>query len=147
MKNLLTILVGHMNEVLHGSGFDRDWTPVESTNRTLVVAGAYHRMGDSGMYEGWLHFKVVVPIDDPEAWRLVFYYGGKRDADRLCLTDYFAETIHEALSQCVLFGGVSNMTVIGIRRIIADKLGVAALRDGHGEQIEEAVQQIVNLIK
>ncbi len=41
----------------HGSGIDCDWTMETEENRATFY-NAYHGMNESGMYDGWLEFRV-----------------------------------------------------------------------------------------
>ena len=45
------------NSLPHGSGIDCDWTMKTKENRATFY-NAYHGMNESGIYDGWLEFRV-----------------------------------------------------------------------------------------
>lgn len=45
-------------ELPHGSGIDGDWNIVRQKNGSWVCSNSFHRMNESGFYDGWTPFKV-----------------------------------------------------------------------------------------
>ena len=103
MNNIQQMILNHLNNTVHGSGFDCDWKPYTlsgdkaiSQSGRLSVFGGYHNMNEHGYYDGWTDLILYIPLMNPENFKLVF--KGKRKYTELN-KDYWEEVIHESLSQ------------------------------------------------
>ena len=90
------------DELPHGSGIDADYT-IEETDNKYIVYNSYHYMNDVGYYMGWIDFKIVIPKNNPEDFKLTFqtdstqYYWINGMGLRDYLEELYAEVIRDII--------------------------------------------------
>ncbi len=53
----------HLENILHGSGYDGSWQVMETSKGNLKAAIDYHCMNESGFYDGWITLLYTVEKD------------------------------------------------------------------------------------
>lgn len=103
MNSIQQMIVNHLNNTVHGSGFDTDWRSLHldsskdlTKSGNLLIFGGYHNMNEHGYYDGWTDITLKIPLMNPEDFKIVC--KGKRKYNELN-KEYFEEVIHESLSQ------------------------------------------------
>lgn len=88
-----------LNDTLHGSGFDGEWTVTTRKNGDFVATIGYHAMSELGYYDGW--FNVVVTIAPDITVKRVNFTASRYHRRYYIENDggYFGDTIHDAVSQ------------------------------------------------
>ena len=79
-----------------GCTIDRD----KSTPQKIVIQSGYHRMnGDSGMYDGWFHFTVIIAADlaGEISIKLKFDKDFRRNTKDFGTDDYLFDVFDTAL--------------------------------------------------
>ena len=73
MNNIQQMILNHLNNTVHGSGFDCDWKPYTlsgdkaiSQSGRLSVFGGYHNMNEHGYYDGWTDLILYIPLMNPD---------------------------------------------------------------------------------
>ena len=62
---------GKIGSLPHGSGIDADYS-VEEKKDVYIVTNEYHCMNESGYYDGWIPFKLIIPKKNPTDFKLQF---------------------------------------------------------------------------
>ena len=81
----------------HGSGIDDSWE-IDHMGSYFRCYNGYHAMNEDGYYDGWADFSVIIPIKDPENFRLHFHgQRSQRLNRRYALREYLEDTIYWSL--------------------------------------------------
>jgi hypothetical protein len=76
----------------HGSGIDSDYN-IEDKKDKYIIYNSYHYMNDVGIYMGWIDFKLIIPKNNPLAFKLTFQTNstGYYWIDKLMLRQYLED--------------------------------------------------------
>lgn len=89
----------HLNDNLHGSGFDNGWkvyTHFYKGNSVLLVEGSYHPMDQHGSYVAWVNFNAMIDPRFPLEWKLSFSRRMRGSVYGM-LPDYIDEVLSDTL--------------------------------------------------
>lgn len=82
-----------------GSGIDCDWSFEEKKNN-ILCRNSFHCMNHTGMYDGYADFTVIVPRNNPVAFKLQFNGSEAQYKNRrYALREYLEDTLHECLNK------------------------------------------------
>ena len=91
----------------HGSGIDGDWQVLWNPKRKAwVCENSFHVMNNVGYYVGWCDFRLVIPEENPQEFRLHFLGPNRWMARYYHLRDFLEDSFYWAL--CPLWEGKND---------------------------------------
>ena len=93
-KKVHSITISKLRSVLsHGSGINADWH-IEDMGTYFRASNAFQPMDESGFYEGWQEFSLIIPKKKPWDFKLHFH-GSQYLARKHMLRDYLEDVFDD----------------------------------------------------